>query len=79
MNTTQDKQAKRTWKVRSKLDSTQSKMLADFYESQIYPSRDEMASLANEAGLPYKIVKTWFHNRRQREREREVSNIIDET
>jgi hypothetical protein len=34
-------------------------MLADFYESQIYPSREEMASLANEAGLPYKIVKTW--------------------
>ena len=35
-------------------------MLNDFYGSQVYPSPEDMASLANETGIPYKTVKTWF-------------------
>ncbi|XP_069044186.1 homeobox protein NANOG isoform X2 [Lepisosteus oculatus] len=59
---------KRARKLRTAFSETQMTALCERYMIKMYLTPAEMKSLADKIGLSYKQVKTWFQNRRMKQK-----------
>ncbi|EGG21447.1 homeobox transcription factor [Cavenderia fasciculata] len=65
LNSPRDEKEK---KRRTRLKKEQSTVLKSFFNRDCYPNKEEKESLANQLGMTYTAVTTWFSNKRQENR-----------
>ncbi|GFN85986.1 Zinc finger homeobox protein 3, partial [Plakobranchus ocellatus] len=57
-------------RVRTRISDDQLKVLRQYFDINNSPSEEQITTMANQTGLPHKVIKHWFRNTLFKERQR---------